>query len=129
MILNFLHLKKSYNPRSKPIIRSIIIGRNIPNLAIVKYIDKNGVAVLQVIDGKQRLRTLQSFMKNEFEVDGYLYKDFNGGKEFNLLLNITAKIYYSHYDDLITDEQKIQLFKIINFAGTPQDEEHLDILK
>jgi hypothetical protein len=32
------------------------------------------------------------------------------------------------WDKRITDEQKISWFKFINFAGTPQDEEHLNSL-
>ena len=38
-------------------------------------------------------------------------------------------VYYSDNDEVITDQQKIGLFKILNFSGTPQDEQHLKSLK
>lgn len=110
--------------QKQELIRSVILGRKIPEVAVVKHTDKQGLSTIQVIDGKQRLSTLMSFIKGEFSVDGYFYEDFNGGKEFRTALNINAKIYYSHHDDLITDEQKVQLFKMVNFSGTPQEAEH-----
>lgn len=113
--------------QKEELIRSIIIGRKIPDVTIVSYTNEKDITTLQVIDGKQRLTTIISFINNDFSVDGYYYKDF--GKEFNLLLRINAKMYYSYFDDKITDEQKIHLFKMINFSGTPQDKNHLENLK
>jgi hypothetical protein len=83
-----------------------------------------------VIDGKQRLSTLFDFTDDKFtlEIDGkeYLFSelpdDYQGG---------INRFYFRYYvvnepwDDRITDEQKIRWFKLINFAGTPQDSEHL----
>jgi hypothetical protein len=42
---------------------------------------------------------------------------------------VTADVAYSYPDVPITDDQKIAWFEMINFAGTPQDIEHLNNLK
>jgi hypothetical protein len=42
---------------------------------------------------------------------------------------VTADVAYEYHDALISDEWKIAWFEMINFAGTPQDIEHLNNLK
>jgi hypothetical protein len=41
----------------------------------------------------------------------------------------SAQIAYSYYDDKISDKGLIQWFRLLNFAGTQQDKEHLGLLK
>ena len=87
--------------------------------------------VLYVIDGKQRLMTIQKFLRNEFPIviDGEpaYYNDFDSKLKlyFSSRINsITATVYYSYPDALVTDDMKIRLFNYYNFSGTPQTEEH-----
>lgn len=84
-----------------------------------------------VIDGKQRLTTIQKFVNNEFSisVDGkeYYFKDFDDDLKlfFRSRVNyMTGTVYYSYDNAPLTDDMKITLFNFYNFAGTPQTEEH-----
>ena len=114
--------------QKRELIWSVIIGRRIPELSIINRYDDT----LEIIDGKQRLSTLIDFYTNKFtiEEDGveYFLKDLP--EEFQLLF----ESYYINYCEILewekpfSDEFKIGWFKQINFAGTPQEKEHLDSL-
>lgn len=84
-----------------------------------------------VVDGKQRLITIQKFVNNEFSIsiDGeeYYFKDFEDDLKlfFRSRVNyMTGTVYYSYDNAPLTDDMKITLFNFYNFAGTPQTEEH-----
>ena len=92
--------------------------------------------VIYVIDGKQRLTTIQKFLRNEFPViinnREYYYNDFDKELQhfFESRVNcITATVYYSCPELPITDDMKIYLFNFYNFSGTPQTEEHKNKLQ
>lgn len=106
-------------------IWSCLLGRSIPPIVFIQHEWK----LYQVIDGKQRLITLQRFMLNEFPIH------FNGVEYFYNYLEPRAKYiidnapirytsYYSYEDEPITDDEKIVIFNFYNFAGTPQEESH-----
>lgn len=106
-------------------IESILIGRPIPPV----YILFNNDDINEVIDGKQRLTTILSFLKNEFRYCGYFYK------EMPIEYANAFKRNYMTYcrivpdcEEQVTDEQKIELFYFLNFAGTPQERFHLNKL-
>ena len=89
-----------------------------------------------VIDGKQRLMTIQKFLHNEFPiiVEGKeaFWSDFDDDLKFFFMSrvnNLTAYVYYSYENHPITDDMKIVLFNYYNFAGTPQTEEHKNRLQ
>lgn len=91
-----------------------------------------------IIDGKQRLLTIQKFIHNEFPIvvnDKKVYfKDFDNELKrfFESRVNfLTGDVYYSYEnsDAEITDDMKIILFNFYNFAGTPQTEEHKNKLQ
>jgi hypothetical protein len=118
--------------QKRELIWSVLLERHIPHVALINTIDRENPMkdLCLVIDGKQRLSTLFDFTDDKFtlEIDGkeYLFSelpdDYQGG---------INRFYFRYYvvnepwDDRITDEQKIRWFKLINFAGTPQDSEHL----
>lgn len=120
--------------QQREFIMSILLEKPIDSLVIVQdlkdYTNRNGQVNL-VIDGKQRLITIQKFVHNEFPIvvngrDVY-YKDFdNESKMFfkSRANSLTATVYYSYPDCKITDEMLIILFNYYNFAGTPQTESH-----
>ncbi|MCP4987243.1 MAG: DUF262 domain-containing protein [Colwellia sp.] len=116
--------------QKRELIWSILMRRNIPRMAMINTF--NGV--YQIIDGKQRLSTMLDFYNNKFtlEIDEiqYLFKHLPkdyisqiGGYYFPYL------IVNEDYDKRISDTQKINWFKFINFAGTPQERAHLETLK
>jgi len=122
--------------QKRELINSILIGRHIPHCAILNIIDKNDCEsdIWQIIDGKQRLSTMVEFYQNLFtiEIDGIYYHFKDLPEDYKLeIKHFTIRYYVVHeeFDKPITDEQKINWFKFINFAGTPQDAEHLESLK
>ena len=104
-------------------IESIIVRRNIPPISVI--LDNN--EIYQVIDGKQRLTTLLAYLEGKFSLCGYT-------------INTLPKKYYDQIDRFfleanricepwdgkttISDDEKIEWFCYINFAGVPQEIEH-----
>jgi len=118
--------------QKRELIYSVLIGRNIPHFSFVNIIvnDDNLEDAFQVIDGKQRLTTLLSFYDNEFTIkiddeELYLNQLPESYQETFNKFYIRAKTINEPYNKRVSDEQKINWFKLINFAGTPQDFEHI----
>ena len=118
--------------QKRELINSMLIGRHIPYCAIVNIVDTNNdnKDILQIIDGKQRLSAMVDFYENKFtiEIDGkeFYFKELP--EDYQLAISHYHFRYYvvnEPYGSPMTDEQKINWFKFINFAGTPQDVEHL----
>ena len=118
---------------------SLLLEKPIDDLVVIQYIndykDRDDVTV-HIIDGKQRLMTIQKFGNNEFpiQINGrdIYYKDFDKDTKmfFQSRVNyLTATVYYSYPDCLVDDDMKIILFNYYNFAGTPQTEEHKEKLQ
>lgn len=116
-------------------ILSILLEKPIDPVIIVQHINdvnrRDVTTVNYVIDGKQRLMTIQKFVHNEFPIivrhKEYYWRDFDEEARmfFKSRVNyITGTVYYSYEDNLVTDDMKIILFNFYNFAGTPQTEEH-----
>lgn len=117
-------------------IRSILHGKLIPEvLVIYNEKEKN----YEVIDGKQRLLSIIEFLNNEFPVninnENYYFKDFDDSLESSFLSYfIIGKKVLNPYiygktpkdDKFLTDENKLELFKFTNFAGTPIDKEYIN---
>lgn len=119
---------------------SILLEKPIDPIIIVEHIDdtdlKREYVTMYVIDGKQRLMTIKKFANNEFpiEINGkdVYFKDFDDETKifFKSRVNyLTGTIYYSYYNNEVTDDMKIALFNFYNFAGTPQAEEHKNKLQ
>ena len=130
--------------QKQELILSMLKGIALPAICIIQNSkvesDKRRDRVYEVIDGKQRLSTILAFVKGEFNIEV-------NGKEYNitqleeparrLIINhyVKADVAYSYTyangskEAFITDEEKIAWFEMINFAGTPQDIEHLIDLK
>jgi uncharacterized protein with ParB-like and HNH nuclease domain len=116
--------------QKRELIWSMLMRRNIPRMAMINTIDN----VHQVIDGKQRLSAILRFFNNEYtlEIDSkeYLFKDLP--KDYQTSIGsyfFPYLVVNENYKGEITDRQKIDWFKFINFAGTPQDKAHLEKLK
>lgn len=129
------------------LIKSILRDIKIDPLTIVQVRDSQAEnpLVWQIIDGKQRLSTIFSYLRDEFamEVDGveYYYKDLPEElqkkiKWFDLRAYL---IYHNIYHDpridqkiidreTVTDEDRIELYLYINYMGTQQDESYMENL-
>jgi hypothetical protein len=125
--------------QQREFIMSILLEKPIDSLVIVqdlKDYKNGGNEVNLVIDGKQRLMTIQKFVHNEFSIiiNGreVYWKDFDDKSRnfFKSRANyLPANIYYSYPDCKVTDEMLIILFNYYNFAGTPQTESHKEKLQ
>lgn len=123
--------------QKQSLIETILKDIKIPAISVCVLEKENGEEIYQIIDGKQRLTTILAFSNNEFPIviDGveYFYKDFDSVTQHDFKRPIYADVFYSHELDknvknsqfFLTDADKIAWFKKINFAGTPQDLEHL----
>ena len=120
-------------------IFSILFEKPLESVVVILHIfdfDNRDDSITYVIDGKQRLMTIQKFVRNEFPIiiDGQdvYYKDFDKELQrfFDSRVNyMTAVVYYSYPDIPITDDMKIWLFNFYNFSGTQQTEEHKNKLQ
>ena len=109
------------------LIESVIYRntRNIPPMCMVGLGDSH----YEVIDGKQRLGAMLGFLRDEFTVSilGGSYKFSQLSKEYREWITrypINACLAYD-----LGDDQKVDWFRRINFAGTPQDAKHLKMLQ
>ena len=115
-------------------IMSVLLERGLPPFYAVqrKEDSKKVDRVIKIIDGKQRLTTLVSFVKNEFpiQVNGrkYYFDDLDKRlkhRVYGLSLNTCMVHEYVDCGDNISDDDLIKWFCLINFSGTPQDKEHM----
>lgn len=112
-------------------ILSIIRGVAIPTFAAVGVFLPGDKTMYKVIDGKQRLSTIFSFVDGEFPIhcgqnDFYFEELPEDLREYILRWEPTAQVAYCDPSNMIPDYGLIKWFYMINFAGTPQDREHLD---
>lgn len=119
-------------------ILSILLEKPIEPVVVVQHnSDRQRTETINyIIDGKQRLMTIQKFLMNEFPiiigVKEVYFKDFDEELYYffkSRVNSLTAIIYYSYRDTQIDDDMKIILFNYYNFAGTPQTESHKNKLQ
>ena len=116
-------------------IESILKGCPIPKITVIRHEFDKTNSVYQVIDGKQRLSTYLAYLDNEFPIvfedNEYYFKDLGNDLQYEVAYRFYfhADVAYSYWDTPISDEDKITWFNQINFAGTPQDMEHMKKLK
>ena len=115
--------------QKEQLIWSVLIGRDIQKVSVISMYVK-GDEFLQIIDGKQRLKALIDFIDNVYRIHdengkSYYYKDLP--REYQLAISyfqLGVNTVYQDIDKPIPDEDKIEWFNRINFAGTPQDLTH-----
>lgn len=88
---------------------------------------------IQVIDGKQRVLSFMSFIEGEYSLvykgEEYTFNDLPDDWQRSIkTFTMKAFVCYEPLNRPLTDNQKIAWFTLINFAGTPQEREHLDLL-
>jgi hypothetical protein len=110
--------------QKRSLIESVIIHRAIPPISVLQLLDDT----YQVIDGKQRLNAFIEYVQGHFDFCGYKCDDLP--KEYMGQINryFISAYRLVEYDVPTSDDQKIEWFRWINFAGTPQDLEHMSKL-
>jgi len=119
--------------QKRELVWSVFLDRPIPDIAIInRYPDESDLNVIEIIDGKQRFHTLLEFLDNQFtiEIEGieYFLKDLPYEYQIEFENYYVRYIEVLEYENKIPDSFKIEWFKQINFAGTPQEKEHIDRL-
>jgi len=121
--------------QKRELIWSILMNRNIPRMAMMNVLpnkcDIDGV--YQVIDGKQRLSAMIDFYRNKYTLivanKEYLFNELPIDYQ-NVIKGYHFAYYIAHepYGKPFSDQDKIDWFIYINFAGTPQDKAHFEAL-
>lgn len=120
--------------QKRELIMSIIKGLDIQYFSIIISESEDRTRTYKVIDGKQRLSTMIDFINNKFSIilfdEEYFYKELPADIKYSIdHFDIHFNQTYEYWDDPISDDEKITWFEQINFAGTPQDKDHLKNLK
>jgi hypothetical protein len=120
-----------WNLRQKrELIWSVLMNRNIPRMAMFHTYDD----VYRIIDGKQRLSSMIDFYNGKFDlkIDDkfYFFKDLP--QDYQNVISGYHFAYYIVNEDFgitISDQELINWFMFINYAGTIQDTIHLEKFK
>jgi hypothetical protein len=81
-----------------------------------------------IVDGKQRLNAIGSFLKDEFQdLHGNYYSDLSASAQNRLLDNHLFS--FAEMPESTTDDEVIKQFLKLNFCGVPQSKEHIDFVK
>ena len=96
----------------------------------LRKLQKEGheLAWKDVVDGKQKLHAIKSFMDGEYpDLHGNYFEDLSDRAQRRLTNN--QLISYSELPEKTTDEEVLKQFLRLNFSGVPQSQEHLDYIK
>lgn len=122
--------------QKQQLILAILRGVSLPKFVKIRIRTGSDHTqdIHQIIDGKQRLNTIISFIKGEFAIEHkgnkYYFNDLDGKLQYIMRdVNIVWDVHYSYGYNVISDQTKIDIFEQINFLGTPQEQEHLNNLK
>lgn len=116
-----------WNPTDKVrLIDSIFHGVDIGKFVFVsKEYSGYGNFDYEILDGKQRLKTLQEFYENKFAYKGCYYNDLTN-KDKNFFENYSVS--YAEVRN-ISDADKYNLFILLNTSGHVMEQKHLDYVK
>ncbi len=110
--------------QKRALIESVLVRRSIPPISVILTWDD----IYQVIDGKQRLNAFIEYVQGKFHFCGYYCDDLPREYLGQIKRHHICAYRLCEYDTPISDEDKIEWFRLINFAGTAQDLEHMERL-
>lgn len=109
-------------------LNSILNGVPLGAIAIRKKIVSNGRTHYEIVDGRQRLTTLNLFYTSVIPLkteDGDLFfKDLNFSEQYSFGDKLLPMISLEN----ISDIDAINYYLMVNFSGVPQNEEHKEKL-
>ena len=118
--------------QKRELIWSVLMNRHIPRMAMLNIVSnkQDTRGTYQVIDGKQRLSAMIDFYNGKFTliIDDSNYYFNELPEDYQRVIAGYMFPYYIVNEDFghtFTDEDKISWFRYINFAGTPQDSQHM----
>jgi hypothetical protein len=124
-----------WTPEQKQeLIYSMFMGRHIPDISVIsRPVAGTSTEMLEIIDGKQRLSTMLSFYQGAFAIllEGKLFNFKDLPEDYQQVVKyqkVQMNVVLEPIGKPISDNEKIQWFKHINFAGTPQDKLHIEKL-
>jgi len=86
------------------------------------------LAFKDIVDGKQRMETIQEFIFDEFpDMHGNYYSDLSKHSQYKFSNHQLFS--YAEMSENTTDDEVIYQFLKMNFMGIPQSKEHLDFVK
>jgi hypothetical protein len=86
------------------------------------------LAFKEIVDGKQRMKTIQEFIFNEFpDSHGNFYADLSAHSQMKFTDHQLFS--FAEMPESTTDEEVVYQFLKMNFTGVPQSQEHLDFVK
>lgn len=107
---------------------SIVIRQRSPEWLREKISEGHfDVALVDIVDGKQRLTAVEEYMNDVFDVDGIYYSDlskcarskFKSSQAFSIVeFGVNA-----------SDTDIIKAFLHVNYSGTPCSKEHIEYVK
>jgi uncharacterized protein with ParB-like and HNH nuclease domain len=121
--------------QKRALIISMLKRFVLPNFLVVIYRpDDKSRQIFKIIDGKQRLSTIEQFINGEFGLmlddEEYFFGDLDVEAKRRInSYSLNFNIIYEYDDCKLSDAQLVSAFEYVNFAGTPQDIEHFDKLK
>jgi hypothetical protein len=90
--------------------------------------DGHELAWKDIVDGKQKIHAIKSFMENEYpDLNGNYFDDLSDQAQRRLTSH--QLISYSELPENTKDEDVLRQFLRLNFTGVPQSEEHLNYIK
>lgn len=120
------------------LIESIYLGISCGQILVrehswkeVENAVKNGnyeMSFFDVVDGKQRLNTIYEFIRGDFpDKHGNYYNDLSDHAQIDFSNSMCLT--YSVMGTESTDEDVLNAFLGVNFAGVPQSKEHIEYVR
>lgn len=117
------------------IYNNVDIGKIVLRCRSFKWVeDRVNAGILEntsfkdIVDGKQRVLTMLSFIKNEFpDLHNNYYRDLSVTSQRKFLGY--RNVVYVELPEDISDKDILKIFLAINHAGVPQSEEHINFVK
>jgi len=113
--------------QKESLIDSIFMGYEIGRFSFLKNLYGHNKPSYEIIDGKQRLKTIIDFYENRFTYKGHFYYQLSHLDQSafeNFGVEITEMP-----EESVTREQIIDYFIRINTHGTPVSNDHINSLK
>ena len=107
--------------QKRSLIESVVVRRHIPPLSVIQLRD----GTYQVIDGKQRLSAFIEYVQGGFDFCGHCCDDLPKDYLGRINRHTICAYRLCEFDEPVSDDDKIEWFQWINFAGTPQDSQHM----
>lgn len=119
------------NTRQSRLIESIFLGLPLPSIYLSQYEDGR----LTIVDGLQRIMTIQRFLKNELRLNNLEYIEDCNGKTYNQLKDIFSPLRLRRFgqtqimcfviDYRSPNKLKFDLFRRLNTGGKPLNNQEI----